>query len=102
MPYVNKPRPYAKEYQQQLARGEHERRMERQRGRRAIDKRDTGTVTEESPKRRGKDVAHVKALDKGGSNKDGLRIQSAAQNRSFKRDSKGNLVSEVSKRERAR
>jgi hypothetical protein len=102
MPYVNKPRPYKKEYQQQLARGEHERRMERQRGRRAIDKRDTGSVTEESPKRKGKDVAHVKALDKGGSNKDGLRIQSVAQNRSFKRDSKGNLVSEVSKRERSR
>jgi hypothetical protein len=102
MPYVNKPRPYKKEYQQQLARGEHERRMERQRGRRAIDKRDTGTVTEESPKRKGKDVAHVLALDKGGSNKDGLRIQSVAKNRSFKRDSKGNLVSEVSKRERSR
>lgn len=102
MPYVNKPRPYKKEYQQQLERGEHERRMERQRGRRAIDKRDTGSVTEESPKRKGKDVAHVKALDKGGSNKDGLRIQSVAQNRSFKRDSKGNLVSEVSKRERSR
>jgi hypothetical protein len=102
MPYVNKPRPYKKEYQQQLARGEHERRMERQRGRRAIDKRDTGSVTEESPKRKGKDVAHVKALDKGGSNKDGLRIQSVAQNRSFKRDSKGNLVSEISKRERSR
>ena len=38
MPYVNKPRPYKKEYQQQKARGEHERRMERQRARRAIDK----------------------------------------------------------------
>ena len=31
MAYVNKPRPYDKEYQQQKARGEHERRMERQR-----------------------------------------------------------------------
>ena len=102
MPYVNKPRPYKKEYQQQLARGEHERRMERQRGRRAIDKRDTGSVLKESPKRKGKDVAHVRALDKGGSNKDGVRIQSASQNRSFKRDSKGNLVSEISKRERSR
>jgi len=38
MPYVNKPRPYKKEYEQQKARGEHERRMERQRGRRSIDK----------------------------------------------------------------
>jgi hypothetical protein len=100
MPYVNKPRPYKKEYQQQKDRGELERRMERQRGRRAIDKRDTGTVTKESPKRMGKDVAHVKALDKGGSNKDGLRIETAAKNRSFKRDSQGNLVSETSKRER--
>ena len=99
MPYVNKPRPYKKEYEQQKARGEGDRRMERQRARRAIDKRDTGTVTQESPKRKGKDVAHVVALDKGGSNKDGLRIQSAAANRSFRRDSKGNLVSEKSKRE---
>jgi YD repeat-containing protein len=29
-----------------------------------------------------------------------LRIQSAARNRSFKRDSQGNLVSETSKREK--
>jgi len=100
MAYVNKPRPYKKEYEQQKERGELERRMERQRGRRAIDKRDTGTVTKKSPKRNGKDVAHVVALDKGGSNKDGLRIESAAKNRSFKRDSKGNLVSETSKKER--
>lgn len=100
MPYVNKPRPYKKEYEQEKARGEHERRMERQRARRAIDKRDTGTVTKESPKRVGKDVAHVKALDKGGSNKDGTYITTAAKNRSFKRDSQGNLVSETSKKER--
>ena len=100
MPYVNKPRPYKIEYEQQKARGEHERRMDRQRGCRSIDKRDTGTVTETSPARKGKDVAHVVALDKGGSNKNGLRIESAAKNRSFKRDSKGNLVSETSKRER--
>ena len=39
MPYVNKPRPYKKEYQQEKARGEHERRMERQRARRALDKK---------------------------------------------------------------
>lgn len=100
MPYVNKPRPYKKEYEQEKARGEHERRMERQRGRRAIDKRDTGTVTKKSPARVGKDVAHVVALDKGGMNKNGLRIESASVNRSFKRDSKGNLISETSKRER--
>ena len=45
-------------------------------------------------------MSHVRALDKGGSNKDGLRIQSAAKNRSFRRDSQGNLVSETSKKER--
>jgi hypothetical protein len=101
MPYVNKPRPYAKEYQQQKARGEHERRMERQRGRRSIDKTGSdGNGNGKADRREGKDVSHVRALDKGGSNKNGLRIQSAAKNRSFKRDSQGNLVSEVSKREK--
>jgi hypothetical protein len=48
----------------------------------------------------GKDVAHTKAFDKGGSNKTGLKVEDASSNRSFKRDSKRNLVSEVSKRER--
>ena len=50
----------------------------------------------------GKDVAHVKAFDKGGNNGTGLRVESKSTNRSFKRDSKGNLVSETSKRERKR
>jgi hypothetical protein len=103
MAYVNKPRPYKKEYEQQVARGEHERRMERQRGRRSVDKTgDDANGNGKADRREGKDVAHVKALDKGGSNKNGLRIQSVAQNRSFKRDSKGNLVSETSKKERKR
>ena len=48
----------------------------------------------------GKDVAHVKAFDKGGNNKTGLRVESASSNRSFKRDTKRNLVSETSTRER--
>ena len=101
MPYVNKPRPYAKEYQQEKARGEHERRMERQRARRALDKKlPDGNGNGKADAREGKDVAHKKALDKGGSNKDGVVIQSASKNRSFKRDSKGNLVREVSVRER--
>jgi hypothetical protein len=50
----------------------------------------------------GKDVAHVKAFDKGGTNKTGLRVESKSANRSFKRDSKRNLVSETSTRERKR
>lgn len=50
----------------------------------------------------GKDVAHVKAFDKGGNNQTGLRVESASANRSFKRDSQRNLVSELSTRERKR
>ena len=50
----------------------------------------------------GKDVAHVKALDKGGTSSDGLRVEGRGANRSFKRDNKGNLVSETSARERKR
>jgi len=48
----------------------------------------------------GKDVAHVKAFDKGGNNGTGRRVENKSASRSFKRDSKGNLVSETSKRER--
>ena len=48
----------------------------------------------------GKDVAHKIAFDKGGGNKQGVKVLSASANRSFKRDNKGNLVSETSKRER--
>jgi hypothetical protein len=105
MPYTKSPRPYKHEYQMQLKRDEHERRMERQRARRAIDKKypdDPRDKDRTAEAREGKDIAHVRALDKGGSNKDGLRIESAAKNRSFKRDSKRNLVSEVSKKERAK
>ena len=82
MPYVNKKRPYKKEYQQQKARGEHKARMERQRARRAIDKRDTGTMTKKSPKRKGKDVSHNKSLAAGGTNKDGYRLMDPSKNRS--------------------
>ena len=101
MPYTKSARPYKHEYEMEKNRGEHERRMERQRARRKLDKQmPDGNGNGKADAREGKDVAHVKALDKGGSNKDGLRIQSAAKNRSFKRDAKGNLVSEVSKKER--
>ena len=83
MPYVNKARPYKKEYKQQVERDEHENRMERQRARRSYDKKGVS--------RKGKDVAHVKALSKGGSNKDGVRLESPSKNRSFKRKSDGSM-----------
>lgn len=74
-------RDYKQEYKTQKARGEHEDRMERQRARRKLDAKG---VT-----RLGKDVAHVKALSKGGSNADGIRLESPSKNRSFKRTSSG-------------
>jgi hypothetical protein len=85
MPYVNKPRPYKKEYEQQKDRGEHPDRMERQRARRKVD------ATKGKAARKGKDVAHVKALSKGGSNKDGVRLESPHKNRSFPRKSDGSM-----------
>ena len=81
MPYVNKPRPYKHEYQKQLDRGEHADRMERQRARRKLDAKGVN--------RKGKDVAHVKALSKGASNKDGVRLESPSKNRSFPRKPSG-------------
>jgi hypothetical protein len=83
MPYVNKPRPYKKEYEQQQERGELPNRMERQRARRKLDAKGVD--------RTGKDVAHVKALSKGGSNKEGVRLESPHKNRSFARKSDGSM-----------
>jgi hypothetical protein len=101
MPYVNKPRPYKKEYQQQLARGETDERRERERARAKIDKKyPDRNGNGKADAREGKDVAHTKALSKGGSNGDGLRIQPATANRSFRRGSNHKVVSEVSKKER--
>ena len=101
MPYVNKPRPYAKEYQQQKARGEHEDRMERQRARREVDKKGADrNGNGKADMREGKDIAHKKALSKGGTNKDGYTIQSPSANRSFRRNGRKQLVSETSKKER--
>jgi hypothetical protein len=82
MPYKNKPRPYKKEYKQQKARGEHENRMERQRARRKIDKEGVDkNKNGKADKREGKDVSHKKALSKGGSNKDGVKLEAPSKNR---------------------
>lgn len=81
MPYVNKPRPYKKEYKQQVARGEHADRMERQRARRKLDAKGVD--------RTGKDIDHIKPLSKGGSNKTGIRLVSPHKNRSFARKPSG-------------
>ena len=73
MPYTKSPRPYKHEYEMQKKRGEHENRMERQRARRTMDKKGVD--------RKGKDISHVVALSKGGSNKDGVRLESPSKNR---------------------
>jgi len=101
MPYTKSSRPYKKEYQRQKERGEHENRMERQRARRKMDKESLDkNGNGKADKREGKDIAHKKALSKGGKNSSGVKIQSAAKNRSFKRNARSKLVSETSKRER--
>jgi hypothetical protein len=80
MPYVNKARPYKKEYQQQKERGEHPLRMDRQRARRAMDAKGIN--------RTGKDIDHKRPLSKGGSNSlSNLILKSPSANRSFKRNS---------------
>lgn len=95
MPYVNKPRPYKKEYEQYQSTPEQiKKRAMRNAARAKLMK--TGKVH----KGDGMDVAHRQALDKGGTNGDGVTVMSKGSNRSFLRDSKRNLVSEVSKRER--
>jgi hypothetical protein len=101
MPYVNKPRPYKKEYEQQLARGEGKSRLERQRARENIDNKSTDANGDgRADVREGKDVAHRVALSKGGSNKNGVRLEVPSANRSFKRGSNHKVVSEVSTKER--
>ena len=89
------PRNYAKEYAQYQGTEEQKKnRAQRNKARRELLRE--GKVHNGD----GKDVAHVKAFDKGGTNKNGVRVEDANKNRSFKRDSKHNLVSETSKRER--
>jgi hypothetical protein len=101
MPYVNKPRPYKKEYQQQLARGEADERLERQRARESIDKKNADRDKDgRADIREGKDVAHRVALSKGGANKNGVRLEAPSKNRSFKRGSNHKVVSETSTKER--
>lgn len=95
MPYKNKAdRKYANAAKYEDSPEQVKNRMERNRARAKLMRE--GKVH----KGDGKDVAHVKAADKGGTIKDGVRVESASKNRSFKRDSKRNLVAETSTRER--
>lgn len=82
MPYKNKA-DRKKQKNKPVDSKEFKARMERQRARRKMDK--TGKDANKNGKadmREGKDVAHKKPLARGGSNKDGVSVQSRKRNRS--------------------
>jgi len=94
MPYVNKKRPYDKEYEQYQGTPEQiKKRALRNKARAELTK--DGRVT----KGDGKDVDHVKPLSKGGtSSKKNLRVKSASDNRSFSRNSDHSVKRNASKK----
>lgn len=80
MPYVNKPRPYKKEWKQQQDRDEKQKRATRERARYTLDKNGVD--------RKGKDIDHVVPLSKGGNNApSNLKLKTPSSNRSFERNS---------------
>lgn len=83
MPYVNKPRPYDKEYEQYQGKPDQiKKRALRNKARAELEK--DGRVQ----KGDGKDVDHVRPLSKGGSSsKKNLRVRPAGKNRSYSRNS---------------
>mgnify|MGYP003634739575 CR=1 FL=1 len=87
MPYVNKKRPYKKEYEQYDGTpAVKKKRAARNKARRTMEKE--GLVS----KGDGKDVDHKRPLSKGGSDDRGnLRVKSASANRSYKRKSDGSV-----------
>ena len=83
MPYVNKPRPYKKEYEQYDGTPEvKKKRAQRNKARRMLERE--GKVH----KGDGKDVDHKTPLSKGGTTiRSNLRVKDASSNRSFSRNS---------------
>tara|TARA_R110000772_G_scaffold71594_1_gene156758 strand:+ start:184 stop:468 length:285 start_codon:yes stop_codon:yes gene_type:complete len=68
----------------------HKARMERQRARRAMDRKGKDDNNNgKADKREGKDVSHNKALSRGGSNKDGVTVEDSSTNRSRNYQRKG-------------
>ena len=83
MPYVNKPRPYAKENEQYDGTPAVKKKRAARNQARAIMERE-GLVH----KGDGKDVDHKKALSKGGKTvRSNLQVKSATANRSYARKS---------------
>ena len=75
MPYKN-PKDRKKQINPPVGSKAHEARMERQRARREYDKKNG------KGKRKGMDISHKKMLSKGGTNKDGYKLESPSKNRS--------------------
>jgi hypothetical protein len=96
MPYVNKPRPYKKEYEQYDGTpAVKKKRAARNAARREMMKK--GKVH----KGDGKDVDHAKPLSKGGTNAtSNLRVKSASANRSFSRNSDHTVKTNKPKRKK--
>ena len=90
----NYKRDYKQEQKTARARGETKDRAMRNSARAQMEK--AGKVH----KGDGKDVDHAKPLGKGGTNTpSNFRVTSVAANRSFRRNSRGGIVSQKSKRE---
>ena len=75
MPYKNK-EDRKRQKNKPVGSKEFTARMERQRARRAFDKKHGKSA------RKGKDISHNKMLKNGGSNKDGYKLESPSKNRS--------------------
>lgn len=95
MPYKNKSdRNYAREY------AEYQGTPEQKKNRALRNKARREAIRDgKASKGDGTDVHHTKAISKGGA-KSRTKVVSASTNRSFDRDAKRGMVSEVSPRER--
>lgn len=93
MPYVNKPRPYKKEWEQAKKRGDVAKNNAQHRLRYEAEKK--GLVKEGD----GKDLAH-KPGHYGQYKLDAVKVESSTGNKSFARKSNHKVKSEVSARER--
>jgi hypothetical protein len=94
MPYVNKPRPYKKEYEEYQGKPDQIKKRAKRNAARAELMKD-GRVH----KGDGKDVDHVKPLSKGGSSsKSNLKVKSASNNRSYSRNADHSVKSNKSKK----
>jgi len=81
MPYKN-PKDRKKQTNKPVGSKPFEARMERQRARRKMDREGVDRNNNgKADKREGKDISHKKALSKGGSNKNGVTIESRSKNR---------------------